>query len=734
MTRLLNRSSTLFLLSLYVISLIYLIEGAFGFTLDEFAPLWLMGICLSTWIAADFKHGLFLGLPLSALLLYAAYRTYDDQLVFQLSDLFDKITGAYYERFYAPGSSYGYSDYAPSHTLILLFIAFLIASYLSTGLTSRNGRILFSLIGTLPPFFYTIAITGTPDPAAIFCMLLFWIMLFVGGDRYDVDSHQGRAMYIAVLPAALVLGLILFLRPPSEYEYTPEDISMSQRFERISDAIRQRFTRFDTVLTVPPDERNPGDSASLSTTHYGFGSSSNGDMELFGGYDFSGVGDIILSARTDAGGYIYLRSRSYGDYAGDSWKEAEEPGGLSSLSYAAYAIQQTGGAGHVMEINLERQAELMLLPYYCTVSQGSDIYVRLEGKESYSAAFVDSGSGSPSLPPEYTQAELDYRSFARDYYTRLPESTKTALLSIAERAGLSADSPNLIQEVAEYVRDAGVYDLSTASYPSDDYAVYFLTEAHMGYCIHFATAAATLYRALGVPARVTEGFLYISRPGDYTEVMGSDAHAWVEVYADGIGWLPVEVTGRSGLVPSPDEPVPPGESLEPSPEESTEPLPADSEVSSTTTPSPTAQPTTTPAGPSVGVISPETPDPPQPVSKTAKIPWGAVGAVMAVLLLLSAIPLRRAILLRAFRQRASQKDRRKAAVAVWKQAVRVSAYGVEIPEEINRCAEKAAFSLHDISREELAACQTLLDHMIQETWGHLNRFKRFNFKYIKCIM
>ena len=44
-------------------------------------------------------------------------------------------------------------------------------------------------------------------------------------------------------------------------------------------------------------------------------------------------------------------------------------------------------------------------------------------------------------------------------------------------------------------------------------AIYFLTESHRGYCIHYASAAAVLYRALGIPARVCEGFMADTRAG-----------------------------------------------------------------------------------------------------------------------------------------------------------------------------------------------------------------------------
>ena len=52
-----------------------------------------------------------------------------------------------------------------------------------------------------------------------------------------------------------------------------------------------------------------------------------------------------------------------------------------------------------------------------------------------------------------------------------------------------------------------------------------------------------MYRALGIPARYVVGYMGQTEAGEWTEITLKDAHAWVEVYLDGIGWVQVEVTG-----------------------------------------------------------------------------------------------------------------------------------------------------------------------------------------------
>jgi transglutaminase-like putative cysteine protease len=77
-----------------------------------------------------------------------------------------------------------------------------------------------------------------------------------------------------------------------------------------------------------------------------------------------------------------------------------------------------------------------------------------------------------------------------------------------------------------------------------------------GYCVQFATAMVMMSRAAGIPARMTTGFL----PGIETKgvrtVIAADAHAWPELYLDGIGWTRFEPTPSRGVPPAYAIPAP----------------------------------------------------------------------------------------------------------------------------------------------------------------------------------
>jgi hypothetical protein len=77
---------------------------------------------------------------------------------------------------------------------------------------------------------------------------------------------------------------------------------------------------------------------------------------------------------------------------------------------------------------------------------------------------------------------------------------------------------------------------------------HFVAEGKRGYCQHFAGAMALMLRMLGIPARVAAGFTSGTREDGGWTVTDHNAHAWVEVWFPGFGWLAFDPTpGRGEL-------------------------------------------------------------------------------------------------------------------------------------------------------------------------------------------
>ena len=76
-----------------------------------------------------------------------------------------------------------------------------------------------------------------------------------------------------------------------------------------------------------------------------------------------------------------------------------------------------------------------------------------------------------------------------------------------------------------------------------------------GFCVHFSFAMAAMARTLGIPARVAVGFTPGSPQADGSMSVGlRDAHAWPELYFEGVGWTRFEPTPNRGSVPEYTQP------------------------------------------------------------------------------------------------------------------------------------------------------------------------------------
>jgi hypothetical protein len=104
-------------------------------------------------------------------------------------------------------------------------------------------------------------------------------------------------------------------------------------------------------------------------------------------------------------------------------------------------------------------------------------------------------------------------------------------------------------KVSEVLASSATYNLYLDAVPEgEDVIQYFLETGKKGYCMHFATAGALILQEMGIPARYASGYVvkkssFVKDGSGYTaEVNDRNGHAWVEVYLNGIGWVPCEMT------------------------------------------------------------------------------------------------------------------------------------------------------------------------------------------------
>jgi hypothetical protein len=136
-------------------------------------------------------------------------------------------------------------------------------------------------------------------------------------------------------------------------------------------------------------------------------------------------------------------------------------------------------------------------------------------------------------------------------YTFVPPTVDPKVKELAEKwAGEETTPYRQILAIQDHFRDGSFhYDQDVEPVADADALLNFLTVSKTGFCQQFATTMAVMVRDLGYPARVAVGFRNgAPKNGSYV-VRSSDAHAWVEVFFPGTGWLAFEPTpGRANPI------------------------------------------------------------------------------------------------------------------------------------------------------------------------------------------
>lgn len=162
-------------------------------------------------------------------------------------------------------------------------------------------------------------------------------------------------------------------------------------------------------------------------------------------------------------------------------------------------------------------------------------------------------AGEFSVEPSSIQAPLPSER-VRDFYTELPDDFPEEVQELAREITAQTSTAFERASVLElYFRETGnfVYDASASTGSTSlDLASWLIDpdsrNFRTGYCKQFAIAMALMARTLNIPARLAMGFApgeVVDQDGDeYIFVRARNAHAWVELYIAGQGWLRFDPT------------------------------------------------------------------------------------------------------------------------------------------------------------------------------------------------
>ena len=299
---------------------------------------------------------------------------------------------------------------------------------------------------------------------------------------------------------------------------------------------------------------------------------SDGENNYYYGFDQrldltyrGGLSDaVVMYVRSPA--WSYWRSHSYDTYTGAAWEQSDTR--VLDLAQDNRRIY--------FEIPADSQAlgEEVVQSFFLVSDQPNLVFAAYRPVEAYlntGSLALDAGDGlrvgePMSAGTTYTivsrrptfsaealrQAGSDYPADVAARYLQLPANLSPRVRDLAR--SLTALSPTPYDQAAA-LRDYLLtipYDFFPPPHPPGAETVdTFLFVDQRGVCEQFATSLAVMLRSLGVPTRLVAGYGagdYNALSGYYT-VRASHAHAWVEVYFPGYGWVPFDPT--PGWTPDP---------------------------------------------------------------------------------------------------------------------------------------------------------------------------------------
>ena len=484
--------------------------------------------------------------------------------------------------------------------------------------------------------------------------------------------------------------------------------------------------------------------------------------------------EAILSVTSDKTDTLYLRGFVGDTYKNGTWSalDAENAANEKDLFYWLHengfypqsqftlsAIQTTEYETETIQISnlsacsLYRYEPFSVLPTSAGTAQNrlAPSAVKASGwngEREYSYVVIADAStilpqilnalqqGEPSS--SYLQMESAYRDFVDSYALAVPQEFVDEMGALLEETKRDLNfSGELSKEQAQL---CALSFLETCfggdtSLPLDSTA--------KGTTYQYATVAALALRYYGIPARYVEGFTVKTAENENVSVTDENAEAWVEVYQDGVGWLPLALTpGLESLAPEQTEsgikPVGTGEGEGSGPRvtEGQEPEQDDTEQSE----------------------DPDnTPDGGQKTGLLAKPAFWIILIAALLLLLLAAIFIHHTVILRKRNETFKQEDLSAAAAYLFADcAALLAAMGLkrgtgsmlELCEaakeplgedyaaklrEMTGCNAQALFSSHAISAEQLAEMNTFHTATLENLKTRCKPLQKFRLKWLNCL-
>ncbi|HEY8730452.1 MAG TPA: transglutaminaseTgpA domain-containing protein [Candidatus Limnocylindria bacterium] len=183
--------------------------------------------------------------------------------------------------------------------------------------------------------------------------------------------------------------------------------------------------------------------------------------------------------------------------------------------------------------------------------------LRAVNRDQAAGTYITTSLVSIASKDELRKATTSYAATIKAKYLQLPPSVPARVAQLAQTVTAAAATPyDKAEAIETYLRSTYQYSTVVKAAPAGrDPVDYFLFDLKADFCEYFASSMAIMLREVGVPARVVEGFTAGELVGDRYAVRELNAHAWVEAYFPGYGWIEFEPTPSQQPFDRPDAAV-----------------------------------------------------------------------------------------------------------------------------------------------------------------------------------
>lgn len=581
-------------------------------------------------------------------------------------------------------------------TLVLILFAALYA-LLCSWTVMRSESLVYLLILTLPVLALCLIILQTP-PAGWAILLVVGVLALLLLTQLLRARQAGEGNRLALLlaaPLALLIGLIALLFPANTYDRAEWSDRLQEMISTTADKLTlfRRDAQTGQVKFTSPISPSTLGSYLWDSSVTGVNLNRVGPQRQFG----RSVMRVKATLGSSwAGASFYLRGDSMAVYEDNRWKPLPENAypDMKNMYNPLLAGEAVVSFQPEVTIETDMKSGIYYIPYNATAFP--------EDAEPFYDAYVKNPSQQTNYTVPYVLSRSPlqnsaYDAFVHETYTQVPDETRQALSDIlSELVGEEdADPYQYIPRVLEYVSTSARYDLNTPAVPDgEDFVSWFLHDSETGYCVHYATAATILLRCLGVPARYVTGYYTDVYENEWTTVTSDDAHAWVEIYLNGIGWL------RDDPTPAADTPA--------------QTVPEDP-ISAPTGPTDEAHENTPPTD-DEPAAKPDIPAENQEnLQESRKKSVHILYFVWPVLVLGAMLLLWRTLLFGIRRAAIGKGSPNRRAITLYHHICWLARQTkTEVPSEFIEIAEKARFSHHKLNREDLLPLQAHAEQLTKQ--------------------